>query len=325
MNVLLVFIDGLGIGEMDPRINPCVDESLRILSTVKGIPCGRSLPDGGLVVPIDATLGVKGLPQSATGQTALLTGVNAARVLGYHKQGFPNAQLREILGQKSILKAVVGMGRKAAFVNAFRPRFFQYRTEEILSMLSVTTVANWVAHLPFFTLQDVTDGRAIYQDFTNRDLIERGFDVPECTAQKAAEILARAANEYDFCLYEYFKTDHAGHSQEMDRAKREIVKLESFLSALLSHIDLARTVLIVTSDHGNIEDLSVKTHTRNEVPAMIWGMDVTHRERRLESLTDIVPLVFAALEEKPLSERMKNRVDGSKREPYRGKEVIPCL
>ena len=49
-----------------------------------------TLPFGGLVKPVDPKLGVKGIPQSATGQTSLLTGVNAQGVLGYHKSGYPN-------------------------------------------------------------------------------------------------------------------------------------------------------------------------------------------------------------------------------------------
>lgn len=324
MPVLLVFIDGLGIGEDDPRINPCADATLRILNTVKGAPYERVLPRRGKMIPVDATLGIEGLPQSATGQTALLTGVNAAKVLGYHKQGFPNRQLRDILERQSILKKVVKMGKRAAFINAFRPKFFEYRTEDIISRLSVTTVANWVARLPFFTLEDVITGKAIYQDFTNIDLIDRGFDMPTYTPQQAGEILAHETQKYDFCLYEYFKTDHAGHSQDADRAKEEIVKLENFLNALLSHIDLSRFILIVISDHGNIEDLSVRTHTRNEVPAMIWGMDVTQLGKGPRSLTDIVPLIVTALEERSSFEIEKKMIQNSKLEFFRGKEVITC-
>ena len=40
----------------------------------------------GIIVPTDATLDVPGYPQSATGQTAIFTGVNAAEI----KQGHIN-------------------------------------------------------------------------------------------------------------------------------------------------------------------------------------------------------------------------------------------
>ncbi|UCE19077.1 MAG: hypothetical protein JSV84_01655 [Gemmatimonadota bacterium] len=323
MSVLLIFIDGLGIGEDNSHVNPCANNAFTLFNIVKSDIPKKPLPYGGSMVSIDATLGIEGLPQSATGQTALLTGVNSARILGYHKQGFPNNKLRDILRENSVLKKVVEQEGKAAFLNAFRPRFFQYRIEEIVSKLSVTTVANWVAGLSFFALQDVVDRRALYQDFTNIDLIARGFKMPVFTPHEAGEILASEAQKFDFCLYEYFKTDHAGHSQNMNRATEEIVKLEEFLMSLLSRIDLDQNTLIVTSDHGNIEDLSVRTHTKNKVPAMVWGSNVIQAER-LHSLTDIVPFILERIEYMSRSETKENKNVGSTLEFYHGKEVIPC-
>lgn len=324
MSVLLVFIDGLGIGEDDPQVNPCANNAFTVLNNVKGSGQTQSLPRGGIMVSLEATLGIEGLPQSATGQTTLLTGENAAKVLGYHKQGFPNKTLRDIIGEKSILKKVTDLGLKAAFINAFRPRFFQYRTEEIISKLSVTTVANWSAGLPFFTLQDIIEKKALYQDFTNVDLVERGFSMPIYTPRQAGEILASEAQRYDFCLYEYFKTDHAGHAQNMDRAYKEIAKLENFINTLLCFIDLDQCTLIVTSDHGNIEDLSVRTHTKNSVPAMIWGSHLTPDEDTLHSLADIVPFILNLHDLKYQSECKEEIRQGSKHQFCCRKEVIPC-
>jgi 2,3-bisphosphoglycerate-independent phosphoglycerate mutase len=324
LSVLLIFIDGIGIGEDNPQRNPCANNAFVILNNVRNDGPTKLLPYGGIMVSVDATLGIEGLPQSATGQTTLLTGVNAAKVLGGHKQGFPNKKLRDILKEKSILKRVTESGGHAAFMNAFRPRFFRYKTEEIISKLSVTTVANWVAELPFFTLQDVIDKKALYQDFTNIDLIARGFQMPVYSPQQAGKILACAAREYDFCLYEYFKTDHAGHSQNMNRATEEIVKLEEFLKALLSHIDFDRCTLIVTSDHGNIEDLSVRTHTANKIPAMIWGSHTRHLKDTIKSLTDIVPFILNILDTGSHPESNRDMIQDSTLEISHGKEVIPC-
>jgi len=275
------------------------------------------------MIPLEATLGVPGLPQSATGQTALLTGVNAARELGHHKQGFPNAQLRHILRQGSVLKMVREMGKSAAFINAFRPAFFAFRTEDIISRLSVTTVANWAAGLPFFSLEDILGGRAIYQDFTNRDLIDRGFTMPVYTPRQAGRIFAGCAERYDFVLYEYFRTDHAGHAQNMAQAGDELRKLDLFLQTVLSCLDLERTLLVVTSDHGNIEDLSVRTHTMNRVPALLWGRGAGHFADGCQSIVDVVPLIRRALQERaPFEDPVP--VENLKLAFSRGKEVIPC-
>ena len=74
VGVLLLFVDGVGLGERDPDKNPLLRARLRRLRVAQGLPP----PDPtGLLVPTDACMGVPGLPQSATGQTAILAGVNA--------------------------------------------------------------------------------------------------------------------------------------------------------------------------------------------------------------------------------------------------------
>jgi 2,3-bisphosphoglycerate-independent phosphoglycerate mutase len=134
----------------------------------------------------------------------------------------------------------------------------------------------------------------VYQEFTNRLLIKKGFDVPIFEPREAGEILARSAASYDFCLYEYFQTDGAGHSRSKDRALDEVRKLDEFLLALLENTDLRRMSILITSDHGNIEDLSVATHTYNPVPVLLWGA-LARRSPRIKSILDIVPLVLSAL------------------------------
>ncbi len=71
--------------------------------------------------------------------------------------------------------------------------------------------------------------------------------------------------------------------------------LARFIRAVLGNLDLASTNVVLTSDHGNIEDLSVRNHTLNPVPTIIWGK---HREvvaKRVKSLTDITPTIVELL------------------------------
>src|SRR6267143_6442251 len=100
MSVLLFFIDGLGIGTRGP-FNPLdeLDDAAPLAIFRGEIP---KTPQGGIVVPTDATLGVEGRPQSASGQTTILTGVNVPALLGYHKQGFPNQAMLEIIREHSL-------------------------------------------------------------------------------------------------------------------------------------------------------------------------------------------------------------------------------
>ena len=99
-SVLLFFIDGLGIGTRGPH-NPFDNlPGATPLAVFQNEPPETFLD--GIVVATDPRLGIEGRPQSASGQTTILTGVNAPLAIGYHKQGFPNKALLEIIGEHSI-------------------------------------------------------------------------------------------------------------------------------------------------------------------------------------------------------------------------------
>ena len=294
--VVFIFVDGLGLGEPQPEFNPCTADETGLLTHFKN-DVSTDVPFGGRCLPLDAGLGVPGIPQSATGQTALLTGENAAQLLGQHRNGFPNKALRQVLKEKSLLKQIKERGFQPIFINAFRPIFFKL-DERLKWLLSTTTVATLAAGLPFFTLEDVKAHRSIYQDFTNRDLIQKGFDVPEFTPEEAGQILAAQVPNYDFILYEYFKTDRAGHSQDMAQAVAECRKFSRFLEAFLQETNLGETQIILTSDHGNIEDLRTKNHTTNPAMTLLWGPLTSSWEPRLHALTDVTPVILSAFPEK---------------------------
>lgn len=291
MRTVLLFIDGLGWGDPDPASNPqhaYGGELLRLSAR----PTARdpvALPRGGWARPLDAVLGVDGLPQSATGQTTLLSGVNAQGALGKHLTGFPNDALRAILLEHSVLRQLTDLGRRACFLNAFRPRFFEFPRERQLQF-SATTVANLAADLPFFGLDDIAAGRSIYQEFTNMELREMGFALDPLTPAQAGRVLGRAAADYDFVLYEYFQTDKAGHSGEMDRACAELAKLEAFLAAVLDTLP-PDALLLLTSDHGNLEDLRTRRHTANPVPLVAWGPGAAGFISPLTRLDQVTPAI----------------------------------
>lgn len=291
MNILFIFVDGLGVGKNDPNSNPCTDPRLQIFNNFTDCERSTPLPSDGSMCFIDATLNTPGLPQSATGQTALLTGINPAEILGKHLSGFPNQKLRAIISEHSLLTRCSRRNISAAFINAYRPIFFEYGPEALLRYLSVTSIANWKAGLRFFSFDDLRQQRCIYHDFTNEDIIRKGFSVPRFSAAHAGRILANAAANYRFCLYEYFKTDRAGHKQELQPAADLLFQLEQFVLSTLEHTDLTRTLLFVTSDHGNIEDLSIKTHTRNPVPLFAWGWNAENLTDQVRTIQQLTPIL----------------------------------
>ena len=177
------------------------------------------------------------------------------------------------------------------FANTYTKRFFTERPRWI----SATTGAVEAAGMRFNTLEDLNGRRAVYQDFTNAMLIERGEPVSLRSAEEAGAILAAIAGKHQFTLYEYFITDKMGHAQDMQEARAVLQALARYLRALLANLDLKSTTVLLTSDHGNIEDLSVRNHTLNLVPTLIWGKDRDYLATRIRSLADITPVIVEAL------------------------------
>lgn len=257
----MIFADGVGVGENDPQLNPLAGHP-NLWPTIDAGPDNDDL----LCAIIDACLGVDGLPQSATGQTALLTGVNAPKLIGRHLQGFPSRKLIETLKRESLFVRLHECGRKATFANAYR------RPEDIgpASRLSVTSHAFKACGQPFRSIKQIERGEALYHDFTNRSLKEKGYNVSLLSPPKAAGILVNIAKDHDFTLYEHFLTDIVGHKGDAEVIARQVDLLCTFIGEVLSLCRTENVNVVVTSDHGNIEDGRVKTHTRNPVP-VIWS------------------------------------------------------
>src|SRR5713101_8338910 len=202
VSVLLFFIDGLGIGTRGPH-NPFDGlpgaDPLAIFQDEE-----PRIPFGGVLAPTDACLGVRGRPQSASGQTTILTGINAPATVGYHKQGFPNQALLDIIREHSLFVQLKRAGvSPITFANTYTKRFFEGRPRWI----SATTAAVEAAGMRFNTVEDLNAGHAVYQDFTNAMLIERGETASLRTPEEAGEVLADIVTRHRFTLYEYFITD----------------------------------------------------------------------------------------------------------------------
>jgi 2,3-bisphosphoglycerate-independent phosphoglycerate mutase len=285
-HIILFFVDGLGIGETNPDYNPCCHTQEKIF-----VNNDTNFPQDGKKFALDACLGVSGLPQSGSGQTTIYTGENASQLIGRHLFGFPNRQLRELLGEKSLFVSLSRSKYQCKFMNAFRPVFFT--TPEVFRnmRMSATTEMNRAAELPFNTITDITNGRALYHDYTNEVLRRLGFKIPKYSAENAAEILISESKCFDLVLYEFFLTDMAGHTRDMTRAVNVLQQVENLLIALIRKINRDQTILILISDHGNIEDLRTKSHTKNAALMGFWGKNNDLINFDLASLTDIAPLI----------------------------------
>ncbi len=285
MSVLLIFVDGLGLANPDPDRNPLARARLDRLRVFADSPS----PDPhAILIPTDACLDVPGLPQSATGQTSILAGLNAPQAVGRHINGYCTKSLAALLNGRSLFSRVKAAGQATTFANAYTPKYL----EKPPRFLSVTTVATQQAGLRFRTLEDLARGEAVFHDFTNSLLPERGYTLPLVSPRDAGLRLARLASQHAFTMYEHFLTDLAGHAQNMARAVAVLENLEAFLDGVVSQLDLGAHLLVLTSDHGNLEDLSTTRHTTNPVPTLLWGKGAASVARQIQTIADIAPAML---------------------------------
>lgn len=300
MSILLIFIDGIGIGTRGEH-NPLDGLESEFFSIFQGEQ--PQLHFDGVMAQTDARLGVDGLPQSATGQTTILTGVNASKLIGRHLNGYPSPRLKQALAEHSIYKKLMARGQTVTFANAYTRNYI----ENPPRFISATTVAAQSAGVRLRMLEDLQEGRAVSHDFTNRFLIDRGFEVKQREPEDAGRDLARLAAGYDFTLYEHFITDRIGHERNRDLARaltrQHVPVLTQFVRSVLEAADLERQTVIITSDHGNIEDASTRSHTLNPVATLAFGAARDYIAARVQSLTDITPAIIEALGGQELSRR----------------------
>ena len=282
MGTLVLFFDGIGIGTADPGVNPFAAIAARRFAPLAGRPADA----GASFRPLDATLGVPGLPQSATGQTTILTGINAARVAGRHIQGIPGPILAGILERESLFLKLVLSGRRPTFANAYTPEHL----EAPRPRWSATTRAVMAARVPFRMLEEhERRDEALPHDYTGEWWRSRGMKAARRTASDAAAVLARLTEGHDLVLYEYFLTDLAGHRGTWEHKLREARRVEDLVAAVLERVDLARHRVVTISDHGNLEQGDHRRHTLNPVALLAWGRGAAALVERVHGLDGLTP------------------------------------
>lgn len=304
--VLLVFVDGVGLGD-DAEHNPFVHARLPAIRDLLdgAVPLATASPVHAArasLVPLDATLGIAGTPQSGTGQTTLFTGRNAVELHGKHFGPWVPVALRPMLRTESILARAVRCGRSVAFANAYPESMILVAEREKpgLKLPSFMRAGPPVAAMGagVFTrdADDLRDGNAVASELVNdgwRDHL--GYtDLPEITAHDAGVTLARIASQNDLTLFAHYKTDAAGHSMEMDTAVRALERVDEFIGGLMSALP-EDVMLVMASDHGNIEDVR-HGHTRNAAIGIVAGRGHDVACRECSSLMHVTPMIAKLLE-----------------------------
>jgi len=303
MKILFLFLDGIGLGADNLETNPFIRANMPTLEALLG---GKKMTASASPVEseflslqaVDPNLGVKGLPQSATGQAVLLTGINIPAELGYHYGPKPNPEVAQYLNGQTVFSKTVNAGKKAALLNAYPPRYFD-GIDSGKRLYSSIPLALTNAGIPLFTEKDYYTGTALSADFTGEGWREfLGFpDAPLSDPVTAGSKLGELASHYDFSFFEYWASDYAGHKQDMPWAVKQLEVFDGVLKGLLAKWDLSNDLILLTSDHGNMEDLGTRKHTAASVPLLLFG-DKKNRDvfKNVSELTGIAPAISRLLE-----------------------------
>lgn len=243
---------------------------------------------------LDAVLGVPGLPQSATGQTAILTGQNAPAHLGEHFGPYPNPVLRQMLARDSLFKILVDLGLPVAYANAYPDRFLD-RLARGKGRLSANTQAAHLAGIRLRSRTDLQRGQAINALFTNNFWPEPEANLPPLSAYEAGQQLAALAAGHSLTFFEFWYSDYVGHKMERQRAVEILGLLDDFLAGILAELDFERSLLLVVSDHGNFEDWTTKKHTSNPALGLLVSQKIDRLASGLRALTDVHPAILSFL------------------------------
>jgi hypothetical protein len=297
--VILLFLDGVGLGIDDPAINPLVAADLSTLDRLLDhhplvAATGALTTDQAVLIPTDAQMGVPGRPQSATGQAAIVTGINAPARLGEHYGPRPDQRVRDILDEGSIFARLNNNGTsRAYFCNAYPQGYFD-AIERGKRLLSAVPYAATVGGQRLPDADSLRAGRSLSADFTGEGWRrELGYpEAPVYTLEEAGAQLWRIAQDYRFVFFEHWLTDILGHRRNLPGAVKALERFDRFLAGLMAATDLENTLIIVTSDHGNVEDCSHRKHTENPALTLLLGAGRNQYADRIRGLDDIVPAIL---------------------------------
>ena len=295
MHILVLFLDGIGLGENDPDKNPFATANM---PTIQGLTNGkRWLAETGkqeskraLFIPTDPRLGVAGRPQSGTGQATILTGLNIPQMIGRHYGPKPEAQTREIIREHSYFKRVIERGKKATLLTAY-PQGLLHDFERGKTLRSSIQQAAFETGQPHFSVDDVIGKRALTAEWTT-DAWQHYLKldtVPDYSAREAGQLLARLSRNYDFAFHSHWFTDRVGHRGPFSQGVELLEMFDQVMAGILDEWNDEEGLVIVISDHGNMEDVSIRHHTENDIPTLIIGDRKEDFAEGYSALTDLVP------------------------------------
>lgn len=300
-HILMIFLDGVGLGDDDPSVNPFAAANTPTLNSLTNgrrwlSSTGRQQSARAVFVPADPRMGVPGKPQSGSGQATILTGRNVPELIGEHYGPRPSPAIRKLLAEDNIYKQVVARGMTAALLEGYPPGWHQ-AVERGKRLRASYQEAPHVAGLPTFTEREIYSGDALAVDWTGEGWRSQlGYtDSPVYTPHEAGVKMVELSRRYHFAFFANWVTDTIGHRGTVEEGARMLELFDGVMQGALDAWDDDEGLMIITSDHGNMEDLSHGKHTENDVPTVIIGSGKETFADGLQTLADIAPRVATFL------------------------------
>ena len=295
MHILMIFLDGIGLGANDPSTNPfAAAQTPTLIHLANGhrwlASTGRQTSDRALFIPTNPRMGVPGKPQSGTGQAAIVTGRNIPFLVGEHYGPKPNKATRHLLAEDNFFKQVVAQKQTAALLEAYPPRWHQAINSGKRLRASYQQAVH-EAGLPIFGEQELDRGDALTVDWTGQAWRKQlGYlTSPIYTPHQAGEKLVEISRRYDFSFFSHWMTDIVGHRGTLQDGINLLETFDGVMEGVLETWNDDEGLVIITSDHGNMEKIGDRRHTENDVPTVIIGRQKDHFESDFSTLADFVP------------------------------------
>jgi 2,3-bisphosphoglycerate-independent phosphoglycerate mutase len=310
-HVHIFFMDGVGMGTADADINPFIRAHLPNLTGLLGANwylrpdaggSGRITTERASLAPTDPNMNVPGRPQSATGQATILTGKNVPQLVGEHYGPKPNQAVAEIVRNGNLFQEIVEAGGSAALITPYPQGYFDAISSG-KRLLSSVPLAATSAGLTLMSAEELRAGQAVSPGFTGEAWHDHlGYtDIPIMSLEEAGRQIGSIARKYTFSFFEHWPSDRSGHRGPIKQAVEHLEVIDEVLGSLIDSWNDENGLLIITSDHGNIEEKDHRRHSRNPVPTILVGRDHAALGEMIADLADIATVVRTFLELKTIS------------------------
>ena len=270
----MLFLDGVGLGVDDPDVNPFARAATPALTALAGARWTDAWAEGVVagaaraVGALDASFGHANLPQSATGQTALLTGRDAVAARGRPYGPWPGPTLSALLERDGLFHDAARVGG-GVLANAYPQRYLDALVAPAGARRRLrppaSVVAARAAGVRLHGEHDARSGAAVAPDLG----FDGGPDRDAAAIDAWARGLVAIARDHPLTYLDASVTDRVGHRADLTLATALVARVDAVVDALASALD--GVTLVVVSDHGNLEDAIEPRHTRSKVPFVAVG------------------------------------------------------